>query len=162
MKGARISTLSSPLSTLDLTQQWETKSLGRQKTLSLPSNPAFPEPAIHVWQRNRGSGPFSWLLLFCSMCFPISLLVFLNLYIFIGKAIFFNIQKFLFRIPHTWTNPNVNYWQRMNKYFVIHSFIKIFYFSMIDLQYCVSFRCVAKWIRYTHTYIYSFLDSFPR
>ena len=32
--------------------------------------------------------------------------------------------------------------------------------SMVDL-YCVSFRCTAKWISYTYTYICSFSDSFP-
>ena len=32
---------------------------------------------------------------------------------------------------------------------------------MVELQCCVSFRCTAKWISYTYTYIHSFLDSFP-
>ena len=32
---------------------------------------------------------------------------------------------------------------------------------MVDLQCCVSFRCMAKWIGYTCTYIPSFLDFFP-
>ena len=35
------------------------------------------------------------------------------------------------------------------------------YWSVVDLQCCVSFRCTAKWISYTYTYIHSFLDSFP-
>ena len=34
-----------------------------------------------------------------------------------------------------------------------------FYWSIVDLQCCVSFSCTAKWINYT--YIHSFLDSFP-
>ena len=34
-----------------------------------------------------------------------------------------------------------------------------FYWSIVDLQYYVSFRCTAKGISYT--YIHSFLDSFP-
>ena len=36
-----------------------------------------------------------------------------------------------------------------------------FYWSMVDLQSCVSFEYTAKWISYKHTYIYSFLDFFP-
>ena len=36
-----------------------------------------------------------------------------------------------------------------------------FYWSIVDLQCCVSFRCTAKWIIYTYAYIHSFLDSFP-
>ena len=36
-----------------------------------------------------------------------------------------------------------------------------FYWSLVDLQCCISFRCTAKWISYTYTYIHSFLDSFP-
>ena len=36
-----------------------------------------------------------------------------------------------------------------------------FYWSLIDLQSHVIFRCTAKWISYTCTYIHSFLDSFP-
>ena len=34
-----------------------------------------------------------------------------------------------------------------------------FYWSRVDLQCCVNFRCTAKWI--SHTYTHSFLDSFP-
>ena len=44
------------------------------------------------------------------------------------------------------------------------SFSNLFFilcWSMVDLQYCVSFRCTAKWIGYTYTYICSFSDSFP-
>ena len=36
-----------------------------------------------------------------------------------------------------------------------------FYWSMVDLQCCVTFYCTAKWLNYTYTYIHSFLDSFP-
>ena len=35
------------------------------------------------------------------------------------------------------------------------------YWSIVDLQCWVSFRYTAKWISYTYTYIYSFLDHFP-
>ena len=52
-------------------------------------------------------------------------------------------------------------------YFFIYLFIYLiycfnflnFYWSIFDLQCCVSFRCRAKWISYK--YIHSFLDSFP-
>ena len=42
-------------------------------------------------------------------------------------------------------------------YFIL--FFKNFYWSIVDLQCCVRFRCTAKWICYT--YIHSFLDFFP-
>ena len=31
---------------------------------------------------------------------------------------------------------------------------------IFDLQCCISFRYATKWVSFTHTYIYSFLDSF--
>ena len=44
----------------------------------------------------------------------------------------------------------------------VHFFLKInFYWSIVDLQCCVSFYCAAKWISYTYTYISSFLDFLP-
>ena len=39
--------------------------------------------------------------------------------------------------------------------------IFIIYWSIIDVQYCISFRCTAKWPSYSHTYTHSFADSFP-
>ena len=41
------------------------------------------------------------------------------------------------------------------------SFLKSFYWSVVDLQCCVSFRYTAKWIRLTYTYIHSVLDFNP-
>ena len=35
-----------------------------------------------------------------------------------------------------------------------------FNWDIVDLQCCVSFRCIARWISYTHKYIYSFLRFF--
>ena len=32
-------------------------------------------------------------------------------------------------------------------------FIFILYWSMVDLQHCISFRCMAKWFSYIYTYI---------
>ena len=37
--------------------------------------------------------------------------------------------------------------------------INFFFWSIVDLQCCVSFYCKAK--LFSHTYIHSFLDSFP-
>ena len=39
--------------------------------------------------------------------------------------------------------------------------IFILYWSIVDLQCCVSFRRTAKWISCTYTCIYFFSDSFP-
>ena len=45
-------------------------------------------------------------------------------------------------------------WPRCLFYLFILNFLSI-------LLCCVSFRCTAKWISYTYTYVHSFLDSFP-
>ena len=45
--------------------------------------------------------------------------------------------------------------------FFCFNLIFILYWSIVDLQYCVSFRCIAKWFSSTYTYIYSFSDSLP-
>ena len=38
-------------------------------------------------------------------------------------------------------------------------FLLLFYYwSIIDLQYRVSFRCTAKWFTYTYTYIYIYIQ----
>ena len=45
--------------------------------------------------------------------------------------------------------------------------LEFFFFNVVDLQWCVSFRCTAKWFRYIYmcvcvcVYICSFSDSFP-
>ena len=44
----------------------------------------------------------------------------------------------------------------------IFSYSHQFFFSIVDLQWNISFTCTAKWISYTYTYIHSFFsDSFP-
>ena len=37
--------------------------------------------------------------------------------------------------------------------------VKIFYFSIVDLQWGVHFYCIAKWLSYTYVYYFSY--SFP-
>ena len=48
-------------------------------------------------------------------------------------------------------------------YSSLHSFKKVFilYWTIVDLQCWVSFRCTAKWFSYTYTYIHSFQILFP-
>ena len=41
-----------------------------------------------------------------------------------------------------------------------YSFSFFFFWSIVDLQYCVSFRCTAKWF-HIYTYICILLDYFP-
>ena len=45
-------------------------------------------------------------------------------------------------------------WLTLIKVFILH-------WSIVDLQCCVSFRCTAKWLSYTYTYIHCFSNSFP-
>ena len=40
-------------------------------------------------------------------------------------------------------------------------FLFNFYWSVVGVQYFVSFQCTAKWTSYTYVNIHSFLDSFP-
>ena len=62
------------------------------------------------------------------------------------------LQFFLYKPPPFWIRGHNS----------SASFFKInFYWSIVDLQCCVSFRCTAKWISYAYTYIHSFLDSIP-
>ena len=46
------------------------------------------------------------------------------------------------------------------KYFIFF-LIFILYWTIVDLQCCVSFRCIARWFSYTYTDVYSFSNSFP-
>ena len=48
-----------------------------------------------------------------------------------------------------------------NLFLFLFFFLIILYWSTVDLQCCVSFRCIAKWFSYTYAYIHSFPDSFP-
>ena len=55
------------------------------------------------------------------------------------------------------------FWQLFNVLYALKtfSFLKNLYWSITDLQCCVSFRCTAKWICYPYTHIHSRLDYFP-
>ena len=44
----------------------------------------------------------------------------------------------------------------------IHLFFFNFYWSIVDLQCCVSFSYTAKWISYTYTYIYIYIYILSR
>ena len=67
------------------------------------------------------------------------------------------------------TQKSCKHWIGTNFFFLLFLlfkfnclvFLKNFYWSIADFQWCVSYRCTAKWISYTYTYIHSLLDSFP-
>ena len=42
---------------------------------------------------------------------------------------------------------------------ILFYFLNYFYWTIVDLQCCVSFSCIVKWIRFPYTHIHSFLDS---
>ena len=63
--------------------------------------------------------------------------------------------------PDQGSNPRPLHWQADSqplrhqgspRYY----FFKNFYWSIVDLQCCIGFRCTAKWISYTYIYIHSF------
>ena len=60
---------------------------------------------------------------------------------------------------HNWMDSVVLLWKGIS-FFNVCILIN-FYWSIVDLPCCVSFRCTAKWISYTYRYIHSFLDSIP-
>ena len=51
--------------------------------------------------------------------------------------------------------------KRHYKWNDLYNLIFILYWSIVDLQCYLSFRCTEKWFSYTYTYIHSFSDSFP-
>ena len=52
------------------------------------------------------------------------------------------------------------FWQYSLK-LLFFMFLKKCFWNIVDLQFCVSFRCTAKSFSCTYTYIHSFSDSFP-
>ena len=43
----------------------------------------------------------------------------------------------------------------------LFSFLKNVYWSIVDLQRCITFCCTTNWISYTYPNTHSFLDTFP-
>ena len=56
---------------------------------------------------------------------------------------------------YIWKNKNTNSKRYMHPS-VHRNWKNNFYWSIVDLQSCVSFKCTAKWIHYTCTCVYSF------
>ena len=62
-------------------------------------------------------------------------------------------------VIHSFVNGHLDCLAIINSAAIIYLLfsIKIFYWSIINLQYCVNFRCTAQWFNY----IYSFSNYFP-
>ena len=75
---------------------------------------------------------------------------------------FFKAGNFLL-VPHgiCWKVGNPEMYVTDRTMCVLISWNFLFFWSRVDLQYCVSFKCTAKWISYACVQIYSFLDFFP-
>ena len=70
----------------------------------------------------------------------------------------------LFMVSYIWEDFSL---VRKIFYLYLFVFFKNFFWSRVDLQCCISFRCIAKWTSYPCTHLHSFfwlfvfLDSFP-
>ena len=69
-----------------------------------------------------------------------------------------------------WKQSDINFalWEKKRKCVIWktsfplrNKFKAKFYWSIVALQWCVHFFCIAKWISYMYTYIPSFLDFLP-
>ena len=72
-------------------------------------------------------------------------------------------RKRLFRRePHVCKQRSRGHWWNGAAELILHL---LFYFKFLQeyfwFRVFISFRCIAKWISYTYTYIHSFLDYFP-
>ena len=66
-------------------------------------------------------------------------------------------------LPETFF-PSLSAWTRPPMGLSLNFFLSFFFlnWSIVDLQYCVSFRCTAKWFSYSYIciYLYSFFQFF--
>ena len=71
----------------------------------------------------------------------------------------------LFTSQQIWDNISLLSWFAFSWWLVTLStllnLIFILYWIIASIQCCISFRCTAKWFRYTHIHIFFFSDSFP-
>ena len=119
--------------------------------------PPTPDPShfIAALEKNRGQ---MWHFFLKSSCF------FVHYYVY-TRCFYIPIELNCIPFPASysiarnsfwhWTSINVEQLQQLS--FLV--FFLNFSWSIVDLQCSVNFRCTAKWISYTYTYIHSFLDS---
>ena len=113
-----------------------------------------PFMSITFWNDKLGCNWVKW-----SMLLRLSAVFFYFVHFFTVKN-FNTISLMLINIP-TFSVNNINISKHFISVILLHviilvPFLKNFYWSIVDLQCCVSFRCTAKWMSYTYTYTHFF------